>query len=73
MCIVVIRLFGGLVKRQAAKRGSTVHEPSSFFLFVPPTSTMASCESAVRPLSIVPQGISRKRMVSGTTAVAGEH
>jgi len=50
MCIVVIRLFGGWVKRQAAETGSTVHESSSFFLSVLPASTMTSCDCTVRPL-----------------------
>jgi len=35
----VIRLLGGWVRRQAAERGSTVHEPSDY---VPPTSTLTA-------------------------------
>ena len=36
----------------------------NFFLSVPATSTLTSCESTVKPLSIAPHSISRKGMIS---------
>lgn len=68
MCKVVIRLLGGWVKRQAAKREALCLNHQ--IISVCATNINSdSCEPTARPLSIVPQGISGKRMISGT----GEH